>query len=209
MASIIKSTTTDGIQIIPDSTGALAIQTNGANTALTIDTSQNATFAGTLAATGKLASSSMPTGSVLQVINANLTTKVSTTSTSYIDTGLTATITPKFSTSKVLVIVSLNNIAGTANISFFKILRASTVLINNTDGGEGTTYTAFASAFNGSGRGSHGGLNYLDSPASTSALIYKVQMMTDNANSTAILNNWNLDSNAGAVSTITLMEIAV
>ena len=45
MASIIKSTTTDGIQIIPDSTGAFAIQTNGANTALTIDTSQNATFA--------------------------------------------------------------------------------------------------------------------------------------------------------------------
>ena len=50
MASIIKSTTTDGIQIIPDSTGALAIQTNGANTALTIDTSQRVAFvAGTAA----------------------------------------------------------------------------------------------------------------------------------------------------------------
>lgn len=48
MASIIKSTTTDGIQIIPDSTGAFAIQTNGANTALTIDTSQNITTNGNI-----------------------------------------------------------------------------------------------------------------------------------------------------------------
>ena len=157
---------------------------------------------GTVITTGNI-----PTGSVVQVVNANLTSKVSTTSTSYIDTGLTATITPSSTSNKILVIVSLNSIGASSNITFFKILRASTVLINNTDGGEATTYTAFAAAFNGSGKGSHGGLNYLDSPASTSALVYKVQMLSDNASSTATLNNWNLDNNAGAVSTITLMEI--
>ncbi|QGH72217.1 tail fiber protein [Caudoviricetes sp.] len=68
MASIIKSTTTDGIQIIPDSTGAFAIQTNGANTALTIDTSQNATFAGTISS-GAITSSGAVTASSITATN--------------------------------------------------------------------------------------------------------------------------------------------
>jgi hypothetical protein len=41
MASIIRATTTSGLQIAPDNTGSLQLQTNGTTTALTIDTSQN------------------------------------------------------------------------------------------------------------------------------------------------------------------------
>ena len=48
----------------------------------------------------------MPTGSVLQVVQATTSTKASTTSTSYADTGLTASITPSSSSNKVLVIIS-------------------------------------------------------------------------------------------------------
>jgi hypothetical protein len=49
MPSIIRATTTSGLQVAPDNSGSLQLQTNGTTTALTIDTSQNATFAGTVA----------------------------------------------------------------------------------------------------------------------------------------------------------------
>jgi hypothetical protein len=48
MSSIIRATTTNGLQVAPDNSGSLVLQTNGTNTALTIDTSQNTTLAGKL-----------------------------------------------------------------------------------------------------------------------------------------------------------------
>jgi hypothetical protein len=41
MSSIIRATTTNGLQIAPDNSGSLQLQTNGTTTAVTIDTSQN------------------------------------------------------------------------------------------------------------------------------------------------------------------------
>jgi hypothetical protein len=41
MASIIRATTTSGLQIAPDNSGSLQLQTNGTTAAVTIDTSQN------------------------------------------------------------------------------------------------------------------------------------------------------------------------
>jgi hypothetical protein len=49
MSTIINATTTNGVVIQPDNSGSLVLQTNNGTTALTIDTSQNATFAGTIA----------------------------------------------------------------------------------------------------------------------------------------------------------------
>jgi hypothetical protein len=51
MSSIIRATTTSGLQIAPDNSGSLVFQTNGTTAALTIDTSQNATFNSTGAMT--------------------------------------------------------------------------------------------------------------------------------------------------------------
>ena len=48
MPSIIRATTTNGLQVAPDNSGSLVLQTNGTTTALTIDTSQNTTLAGRL-----------------------------------------------------------------------------------------------------------------------------------------------------------------
>ena len=45
-------------------------------------------------------------GHVIQVVSATYQTQATTTSTSFVDTGLTASITPKFSSSKVFVTVS-------------------------------------------------------------------------------------------------------
>lgn len=50
MSSIIRATTTSGLQVAPDNSGSLELQTNGSTTAITIDTSQRAAFvAGTAA----------------------------------------------------------------------------------------------------------------------------------------------------------------
>ena len=53
MPSIIRATTTNGLQVAPDNSGSLALQTNGTTTALTIDTSQNVGI-GTTSPTAKL-----------------------------------------------------------------------------------------------------------------------------------------------------------
>ena len=53
MSSIIRATTTSGLQIAPDNSGSLILQTNGTTTALTIDTSQNVGI-GTTSPTFKL-----------------------------------------------------------------------------------------------------------------------------------------------------------
>lgn len=46
MASIINATTSAGVQVTGDNSGALALQTNNGTTAVTIDTSQNLAMTG-------------------------------------------------------------------------------------------------------------------------------------------------------------------
>jgi hypothetical protein len=136
-------------------------------------------------------------GQVLQVVNANYTTLASTTSSTYTATGLTATITPRFSTSKILVLVSQNGFvnATSGNGIGFRLLRNSTVL---------TVIELLQSYFVGSLTSliSTGSVCYLDSPATTSATTYSTQFNS--------FNNTNLVSvqNNSDNSTITLMEIA-
>ena len=54
--------------------------------------------------------SSPQTGSVLQVVQTVLQTSTTTISTSYVTTNLSATITPKFSTSKIWVSIAANGV---------------------------------------------------------------------------------------------------
>ena len=56
----------------------------------------------------------IPTGKVLQVVHAHTATVASSSSTSYADTGLTASITPSATSSKVIVIIhqSIAKISG-------------------------------------------------------------------------------------------------
>jgi hypothetical protein len=137
-------------------------------------------------------------GQVLQVVNATYGTLVSTSSSTYSDTGLTASITPKFSTSKILVLVSA---AGTSKSGSntgvgLRVLRGSTTILSF-EGGiayTGSTISVSASA----------STTYLDSPATTSATTYKLQFNSISNSATANVN----DGNGNQASTITLMEIA-
>ena len=153
------------------------------------------------------------TGSVLQVLQAVKTDKQSTTSTSYVDlTSLSVTITPTSSLSKILVRASINNISNSgANVTYVNLLRGSTTITSSTAGGLADTYDAWAT---GGGGGmsnddrkiNSGSIDYLDSPATTSATTYKMQMLVSGG--TGCVNAWQINNDAGSVSSITVMEIA-
>lgn len=139
----------------------------------------------------------MHTGAVLQVVNATYTAQTSTSSSTFVDTGLTASITPSSINSKILVTVFIGGVLKQSGDAYgsFRLVRNSTQILTFENG---VGYTA-SSAYNGVGSV---GTTYLDSPSTTSATTYKVQGNSV-ANTAYIF--W---SNNNCASTITLMEIA-
>jgi hypothetical protein len=67
MSTIINATTTNGVVIQPDNSGSLVLQTNSGTTAVTVDTSQNATFAGKVTSAGDLILASNGTTTALTI----------------------------------------------------------------------------------------------------------------------------------------------
>ena len=139
-------------------------------------------------------------GQVLQVVNATYTPLTGTSSSTFSDTGLTATITPKFSTSKILIFVTHAGSRKNTNITTLatRLLRGSTV-INYIDDNGGSTGTTTTNSF-----GATGG-SFLDSPATTSATTYKTQFASNANTALVYINDYSANN---ATSTITLMEIA-
>jgi hypothetical protein len=111
-------------------------------------------------------------GKVLQVVGATYSTQTLSTSTSYADIGLTATITPSSATSKIMCLVSIGGCAkessagNTAGGLSTKVLRDATQIGLSEGGYSGDT-----------DRVDFGSISYgiLDTPATTSALTYKAQ----------------------------------
>ena len=146
---------------------------------------------------GALTSVAMPAGSVLQVVYGSTSTFVSSSSSTYADTGLSVSITPKSSTSKILVLVDHNgtNKDGSGGVYMgVRIVRNSTTILTygTGEGLSSATLVRFGST----------SASYLDSPATTSATTYKTQFSSVGNNASVALQ---VDS---AVSTITLIEIA-
>ena len=174
----------------------MAITLGGTNPAVTFP---DATVQNTSAiVSGYVPYANLPAGSVLQVVQGTTTTQVSSSSSTYADTNVTASITPKFSTSKVLILITISGIGkDSSNTAInLKIQKNSSDLIAfnvNSIGFTGGT----GSNFPGSAA-----FNYLDSPATTSATTYKVQFASNNntSNTFVQLNN--------GTSSITLLEIA-
>jgi hypothetical protein len=162
----------------------------------TTDTLTNKSIAATQL-TGTIAAAALPAGSVLQVVNASTTTLVSNSTTTFADTTLTATITPKFNTSKILVLVSQATVKSSGNTNSctnVKLYRGATDLgqIVYAQGYTGSlleVYTQVAT-------------QYLDSPATTSATTYKTQFANNTAAATV-----SVQPNGIGLSVITLMEI--
>ena len=142
--------------------------------------------------------SGMPTGSVIQTVQGVFAGQVSQSSSTFADTGLTVTITPTSSTSKILIVVSLMGVGKETNNT-----AAQTNLVRNST----TLLTSTLTGFTGStaaNRGQSVSYSYLDSPATASATTYKVQLASWNNNAVAYLNDY---TGPTPLSTITAMEI--
>ena len=134
---------------------------------------------------------------VLQVVTATYSTFTTHNSTTYSDTGLTASITPQATTNKILVTVFNNGCVrgaeNSGNALSLQLLRGATQIQQVKDwGGTSTTLLQQGTVH----------IQVLDSPASVSALTYKMQGKNAIATSTVGTQYQS------TTSTIVLMEIS-
>jgi hypothetical protein len=159
---------------------------------------------GTVITTGSSGQSipkaALPTGSVLQVVSAVMTGGIfSTSSGSFVDVGFSATITPTSATSRILILFNSGGITrpAVANECLrLRIVRGSSTVVY---GGDNLIFSSSATQFSDF----PSSYQCVDSPATTSATTYKIQMETR-------LNN-SCSMNGGATNnpaTLQLLEIA-
>ena len=162
---------------------------------------QNASLASGVPSTAKL-----PAGTVLQVVQTVKTDSFTSTSASPVDiTGFNATITPISATSKILVVVSANGSVVTNN-AYFQLLRNSTNIYQGTGAG---TFNCSAAIYPiGVYVEQYVSMTYLDSPSTTSAVTYKMQVGQDGSGAVVGINRRSADTWAVYPCSITLMEIA-
>ena len=130
-------------------------------------------------ATGALEAAAIGSGAVRQVVQATSTSTVTINTTTYTDTGLSASITPTSATSKILVFVNQGTYSDrSANATGFglKLIRGSTDIFTPITDGNGPydVYNQFTTGGNSS-LSLRYPINYLDSPATTSSTTYKTQ----------------------------------
>ena len=169
----------------------------------------------TLAADGSVVLPQGFTGGIgSNVVQTVKTDTFSTSSTSFTPiTGLEVTITPTSATAKILVVAVVNVSASAANNIFFQLQRGATDLIAATS--PGSRRSAWASVlYNYAGAGSAfypQTVSFLDSPATTSATTYSVDMAVETAATTYINRSVDDTDNstfARGISTITAIEVA-
>lgn len=137
-----------------------------------------------------------------QVVMGTTTTEVSNSTTTYADTGLTATITPTLATSKVLILVTqagvLKDQLNSGNSFTGRTLRGSTEI--HVFAGEAlfTNSALFLTSTISA--------NYLDEPATTSATTYKTQFKNGVAAASVKVQ---ANSIADSLSTIILLEVLI
>lgn len=217
--SIISAgtTTTTALVQTGDTNGNLVLQTGSTpTTAMTISSSQIVNFANapTVAGTGLIVPSTVGTSgqvltsnatstptwttpTIVAIVQAETSTTTTSTSSSFVTANLSASITPKSASNKILVIVTASGyIASLGTSGIFTIFRGTVAGTNL-----GNSIWGFMNLYGGASpvAGSVA-MSYLDSPATTSSQTYTVGMR---AESSTVYINPN-----GQKSIITLMEIA-
>ncbi len=152
----------------------------------------NGTTGVSLVQNGVITDANLPAGSVLQVVLATSTSSFSTSSTSYVTTGFSASITPLSSSSKILAFINGGNLdtwQSSDNIVYASLYRGASSL-------------GFTDVFGYSSRTSAPmSFCYLDSPATTSSTTYTIYLKSGGAY-TVYMNSRN------ETASITLLEIA-
>ena len=152
------------------------------------------------------------TSGVVQVKSTTKSDTFSFTTNSFVDvTGLSVSITPTSASNKVFVVVSISIGSSVTSSALFKILRDSTDIAVGDTAGSRTRTTG--STFSADGNVAYSvGATFLDSPATTSATTYKIQIRNANAANTGYVNRSVTDTDANGtvrtISTITVFEVA-
>jgi hypothetical protein len=159
-----------------------------ANAVTTSYINDGAVTAAKMAASGAWA----PTGTIIQAVNTTNNTSYSTTSSSFVSTGITTSITPRFSTSKILVLFSgatyntTNN--GAVDIAIYRnsteIGRCQAWYGVSTPGGAAVMMQSF------------------DSPSTTSSVTYTIYLKTTG------IGTGFLRPDSASQNVLTLLEIA-
>ena len=176
----------------PSGTGVFTISSPATNTDRSLTLPDEAGTVLTSASTANF-----PAGSVLQVVNSVTVTRDITASASWVATGITASITPISTSSKIFIIVSTSgNVNNTSSHNlYYSLFRNSTNLGHANYGmGEirGITVNIRAPI----------NPSYLDSPSTTSSVSYTLHFYSNGGSTVEI------PGNAGQTRSITLMEIA-
>ena len=135
-------------------------------------------------------------GSIVQVVNANCSTEVASTSSSYISAEISVAITPKFSPSKILIISNVCLDIDASDVIAMKLKRDSTDLKEEFYWGYGTATDFIVS------RNHH---QYLDTPSTTSEITYSYDIKR-NSGSTTFYSNYD-DGTGQTDSQMTAIEI--
>jgi len=176
-------------------------------------------LASTLDLSGKtvtygLSGSDLPTGSILQVVQTVKTDTYSMSSTTWTDvTGLSLSITPTSTSSKILVFynLSISTNAG-AYSGMIKLVRDTTdIFLGDADGSKTRASSGGYSDYYGYQMRAEGNM-YLDSPSTTSSTTYKIQIVSGYSGYAVYVGRGYTESDntpyARLPSTITAMEIA-
>ena len=151
----------------------------------------------------------MPAGYIVQTQSSVITATTAHTTTTYTD-SISATITPKFSTSKIMVWATTSLVGEVTSTTYIWFASRLVRVVGGTTTAIYNDHTASNSLMHGWGErtssgnlqsGSYDTVQFLDSPSTTSEITYKIQ--------TAARVNVALSVNArGTSSAITMMEIA-
>ena len=147
-------------------------------------------------------------GKVFQVVSTVKTDTFSTSSNVYSDiTGLSVSVTPSATSSKILVLFTVQVTSSASTAAAIKLLRGSTDIFVGDAAGSRTP--ASVGSFTPYGPTSSG--IYLDSPNTTSATTYKIQLRANDNAAAAYINRSATDSDSAlfsrTASSITVMEI--
>ena len=149
-------------------------------------------------------------GGIIQVVHTKRTTSLTTSGTTFVD-FMTASITPTRSDSKILI--SFGLYAGTngdINHPYASIFRDSTEIGSATDTGSRTGASAVYNTL--TQQQIFGGNQHLDSPATTSAITYRIKVKSSNGQIAYFgrsARDTNLTAYDGRTSSfLTLMEVS-
>tara|TARA_B100000674_G_scaffold22404_1_gene15687 strand:+ start:421 stop:999 length:579 start_codon:yes stop_codon:yes gene_type:complete len=190
----------------------IGINGNGTITGVTVGGLPDGIVDTDMLANGAVTATKRGAGAILQVVHVSFSTETAIASTTFTNTGLTASITPSSSSNKILVIVSQNLQFARSNTSASGGMKVIKLVSGGSDQDiyeASHSPSALGIQVNAHGSGiiarMNACVNILDSPSTTSSVAYRVQAAagTTSDNGSVVAQEEDTPSH------ITLMEVAV